>query len=336
VLIVILIMGVLVGVVGALMGGFAMNFEMADDHSIARRRAQDVFNILQIPVQNAGIGLPLISGDNNFGYCFGISSSTAAATFAGKVGDWPAPVSLGKSEPDAVSDDVLRVVYSMPSGVKVKGKIDDFSSLKEVNGESPSLASVKLTRPLSHDITGTFVTFPGIHMHPLFVESGGDEGSDEISLRGKLPYEKDDDEDVIPRNVIYPYHDMFLVRAGVAYVNNENSVFVFADDLMKMVGDPDAWLPTINFGANDPWFRIEGVKAIKFDYSESSVLTVRVLAEGDSADSARNDGTPLRNDLKARWEDHIEANGGAWDPAIYYEEFSMTWRTRNVARTIAP
>ncbi|MDR3281278.1 MAG: prepilin-type N-terminal cleavage/methylation domain-containing protein, partial [Synergistaceae bacterium] len=57
-LVVVLIMGVLVGVVGSLMGGFVANFEMTDDQSIARRRASDVFNILQVPLLNAGLGIP--------------------------------------------------------------------------------------------------------------------------------------------------------------------------------------------------------------------------------------------------------------------------------------
>jgi prepilin-type N-terminal cleavage/methylation domain-containing protein len=57
-LVVVLIIGVLIGVVGSLMGGFVANFEMTDDQSITRRRAQDVFNILQTPILNAGLGFP--------------------------------------------------------------------------------------------------------------------------------------------------------------------------------------------------------------------------------------------------------------------------------------
>jgi hypothetical protein len=166
-------------------------------------------------------------------------------------------------------------------------------------------------------LPSTFVTFPGIHMHPLLVQTVNT-GTNTVTLFGKLPYDVAS-EDVLRRNVIYPLHEMFLVRAGMAYVTG-NSRFVFADDVIRTGAVP---VPPAAPGAGQAWYRVEGIKAVRFDYSDNRVLTVRVLAEGDTSDSVRR-GTAQRADLEGRW------TGITFNPAMYYEEFSMSWRTRNV------
>ena len=111
-MVVVLIMGVMVGVVGSLMGGFITNFEMTDDQSIARRRASDVFNILHIPLLYAGMGVPA----DNFNYYF--EPVNALGTFYGgaPISAWDGPVSV-PSVPGG-GNSIMRVVYGIPAGVK--------------------------------------------------------------------------------------------------------------------------------------------------------------------------------------------------------------------------
>jgi prepilin-type N-terminal cleavage/methylation domain-containing protein len=323
ILIVILIMGVLVGVVGSLMSGFVSSFEATDDQSIARRRAQDVFNILQMPVLNAGMGLP---GDH-FDWYFVLNGHRAP------VASWDTPLSVSGTD-----GDILRVVYSVPTGVKngtTPGMVDDFSAKPPgyvPDSSTFSRSGVTLTKSLPAGVEGViaktvstpldmraFVTFPGIHMHPLYV-TNIDVPRTTITLAGKKPYEVVDSEDVMPRNVIYPYHDIFKVRAAVAYVDS-NSTFCFAD-----VGTNDiTGKPNVSTFTNAPAFRVEGIKAVKFERdSDGRTLTVSVIAEGDTVDSSRGETAQLQN-LKARWP-HITT----FEPDKYYEDFSITWRTRNV------
>jgi prepilin-type N-terminal cleavage/methylation domain-containing protein len=322
IMIVILIMGILVGIMGSLMGGFVSNFEVTDDQTIARRRAQDVFNILQIPIQNAGLGLPA----DHFNYYFAPSGvGVTLPTGAVRVQGWWEPVSVDSVPPGTNKDNVLRVAYSVPSGMKSKSAAAGFSSAVGINN---SVTGVNVNLTASSDVSGvdeTFVTFPGIHMHPVLV-TGVNSGANplpNITLAGMLPKYKVDSEDVIPRNAIYPYHDVFKVKAGLAFVDETSSVFVFADDVLTsdVTTAPNA-NPTLL--AHAPLgFRVEGVKAIRFDWDAPRALTAHVVTEGDSADSARNESAQMRA-IKGRWP------GVTFDDYIYYEEFTMRWRTRNV------
>jgi prepilin-type N-terminal cleavage/methylation domain-containing protein len=327
VLIVVLIMGIFVGIAGSLFAGFVSNFEVSGDNSVARRRAQDVFNILQVPVQNAGIGLPAkFNPGSSSGYYFAVAGAPAVA---GAVSDWNTPVSVSGD-----SNNILRVVYSVPSGwrsginSKPFADFSDFSSEDDhTNADGPSGKVLALTRTPNAsvalgDIVNTFVTFPGIHMHPLLVIGAG---TDSVSLAGKLPFENMPDEDVLFRNVVYPNQELFLVRAGMAYVADD-SFFVFADNVMEMSAVPS---PAAKPPAADSWFRVEGIKAVWFEPVDNRVLTIRVLAEGDNYDSTR-ESTAQRAELEDRWRGRI--TGITFDPGIYYEEFPMTWRTRNVAQ----
>jgi prepilin-type N-terminal cleavage/methylation domain-containing protein len=334
IMIVILIMGVLVGVIGSLMGGFVSNFEITDDQTIARRRAQDVFNILQIPIQNAGLGLPA----DNFNYYFAPGGVTVT-TGAVRVQGWWEPVSVD------TANNVLRVVYSVPAGMKTgadsSSGTDSFSSaagaygaadpttgISDVTGTG-DVAGVAVNLTASSDVSGvddTFVTFPGIHMHPAVVTdvNGSAAPLPNIVLSGKRPRYKVDSEDVIPRNVVYPFHDVFSVKAGMAFVDETSSVFVFADDVLTVdLTPPTVVTPTL-LSHVPLGFRVEGVKAIRFDGGDlPRTLTVRVVTEGDSADSARNKSSQM-SEIEKRWP------GVTFNPDIYYEEFTMSWRTRNV------
>jgi len=138
-----------------------------------------------------------------------------------------------------------------------------------------------------------------------------------------------DVEDPIPRNMIRPYHDMYLVRAGVAFVDN-NSTFYLADITNN-----------VNPGNNPDGFRVEGIKAIHFEPASRDVelsdgttrkhitgMRVYVIAEGDNFITGRNVGTESSASQAFRSEPRWD--GLTFDDEMYYEEFQMQWRTRNV------
>jgi prepilin-type N-terminal cleavage/methylation domain-containing protein len=355
ILVVVLIMGVLVGVVGSLMGGFLTNFEMTDDQSIARRRAQDVFNIIQTPILNAGLGIP----SNHFDYYFApLGSGIGGAP----IRTWAGPIQVishdKTSSPrfNATENrgEALRVVYSVHSGVKNVSSVDiaNFSgtpqgdatpveiSLEEYGGTLTGfyiqIASI------GSNSTHSYVTFPGISMHPEMVWKY-DSGTNKLALAGKKPFTVAS-EDVLPRNVIRPYHDLLLVRAGLAYVDNSGTFCFY--DINDSEFEPGAGvsLPTAAAAdiAGESVYRVEGIKAVRFvpeigaDGQVTSV-NVYVLAEGDNAVTGRTTtsaavtalrnrkfppGSPLAG--KPIWPD-ID-----WDDEMYYEDFEMRWRTRNI------
>jgi prepilin-type N-terminal cleavage/methylation domain-containing protein len=336
VLIVVLIMGVLVGVVGSLMSGFISNFEVTDDQSIARRRAQDVFNILQMPVMYAGMGIPA----DHFSYYFSSVGGKGGAPIAG----WAGPVSIiDASKASVASGKVLRVVYSISTATKHtvgtgSGDVAEFSG--DTSGDvapgagvdlnlSASLAGLTSTNELvtSGDYNvHSYVTFPGIRMHPE-IAVGYVNSPPVLKVIGKKPYTAIPSEDVLDRNVIRAYHDMYLVRAGVAYVDG-NSTFCFAD-----VTSSDTSLPNpMPLSGNINGYRVEGIKAIHFERDPIDLtkkvagVTVYVIAEGDNAITGRpgagSNSQNFRNE--ARW------TGVTYEPDVYYEEFEMRWRTRNV------
>jgi hypothetical protein len=114
-----------------------------------------------------------------------------------------------------------------------------------------------------------------------------------------------------------------MVRAGVAYVDGD-SRFCFTD---ITTGDyPKDALPSgsdLAAGLADG-FVIEGIKAIKFEpAADRRVMKVSVVAEGDSYVTNRKDSVGLR-DLERDW------SGVTFDHNVYYEEFSMCLRTRNL------
>jgi prepilin-type N-terminal cleavage/methylation domain-containing protein len=339
VLVVVLIMGILVGVVGSLMGGFITNFEVTDDQSIARRRAQDVFNVLQFPMLYAGMGIPASSLDYYFGQFNGVGGGAP-------IMNWASPLSATSG------DSVLRVVYSIPSGVKHKApqplpsgyeeEIAKFSASVGASTPYPTeipSVPIPLTGPVTFgpdSITlgsistlpynvHSYITFPGIRMHPEFVTgytppSGSTPA--ELIVSGMVPKNIDSSNDVLPRNIIRAFHDLYFVRAGVAYVD-ANHTFVFAD-----VTTTDYSI-TAPLATSADGYRVEGIKAMHVspDVAAKSV-TVYVIAEGDNAVTGRSnagtDSQAFRNE--PRWNHLI----GTYDPEVYYEEFRMQLRSRNI------
>jgi hypothetical protein len=144
-------------------------------------------------------------------------------------------------------------------------------------------------------------------------------------LAGKKPRIASDDIDILPRNVIRAYHDMYMVRAGIAYVDDE-STFCFED--ITVTDNSGGTLPKAR---NTRGYRVEGIKAIKFDLSTAANgnitgVTVYVLAEGDNAVTGRDTSSEAARAVRnnTRW------TGVNFEPEVYYEEFQMQWRTRNI------
>jgi prepilin-type N-terminal cleavage/methylation domain-containing protein len=331
IIIVIMILGIMVGVTGTLFSGMVTFFESADDHSIARRRAQDVFNIMKVPALNAGLGIP----SENMDWYFDLDGPKAP------VSGWGGPVEMVGNGTFANTGNALRVIYAIDSGARNgNDEITDFST-KLPAGSGAYARSyvggpVKMTladAPVSEPSMGglglipgggagtsldvrSFVTFPGLHKSPVYADSYNS-GTRELSLSGKTPYAASDD--ILWRNVIHPNSEMHLVRAGVAYVDSE-SRFCFAD-----VTSSDYRLDMLPKGAN-VWngFVVEGIKAVRFEQdADGRSITVTVVAEGDNFVASRRSEANL-NSLRSKWP------GVSFEDEIYYEEFAMTWRTRNL------
>ncbi len=319
ILIVITIMAIVIGVVGSLLAGYTRMFNETDDQAVARQRAQDVFNALEAPIVNAALGIPT---DSMGGYF-----DTAPIAI------WSAPLEIKKTGssyssvlPAETPGNVLRLVYSIPSGVK-NGKTRVKTYSPPATGILP--ATLTLTKPLSGDLvastghaddTRKFITFPNAFMSPLKVTSGA--GSNTISVTGRpqpaASGGASSDLSMLVRGEVVPYHDIHLVRAIAAYVDSDD-VFHAAEINSKDVSATDPTATT-----NPAGLRVEGIKAVQFEVDHDyKLLTVAVLAEGDIVDQTRQVDTVTRSQLQSRW------TGVPLDDRMYYEDFVMTWRIRN-------
>ncbi|MDR3280565.1 MAG: hypothetical protein LBT23_08630, partial [Synergistaceae bacterium] len=129
---------------------------------------------------------------------------------------------------------------------------------------------------------------------------------------------------ILLRNVIRALHDMYYVRAGVAYVDS-GSTFVFAD-----ITSADMPLSALSLAKNvSRAYRVEGITAIHFEEDDDGRgVTVWLIAEGDNSITGRD--IENAESQKFRGNPRWSALTGLWDSEKYYEEFSMRWRTRNV------
>ncbi|MDR1136705.1 MAG: type II secretion system GspH family protein [Synergistaceae bacterium] len=336
VLMVVLIMGILAGVLGSLMGGFVSGFEVTDDQSIARRRAQDVFNILQVPILSAGLGLPtddiaLGAPETNNAYYFTVN-------YPAPITGWYGPVEVIDNNFSG-EEDALRLVYSVFSGVKYNGSdpVDTFGGDPDVL----SIPSVEfsVTSPLPEGYDGitfaaggptysvhSYITFPGMGMHPILVTGTG-ASPNTIAVSGRKPhFPPPPSGDVVEKGFIRPYHDIYLVRAGVAYVDDE-STFCFADITSDDISGGTLPRASALRGAA---YRVEGIKAMRVEVESAAnravnSVTVFVVAEGDNSVTGRHDS---RNTPSQAFRTNYP--GVTFDQEMYYEEFQMRWRTRNV------
>ena len=334
ILVVVLIIAILLGVTGTVFSGIITFAERADDQSIARRRADDVFNVLRVPMLNAGLGVPSASLDYYFTMGHPVGPSAPVAGWAG-----PVEVVSNNTYP---SGNAIRLIYSVRSGGRNgKNEIKDFSTKDNpgnVMNWIPPYKTVELAAGGVPEVEGSgvwdgngvvlspvdvraFVTFPGVFKSPLYVAKydSADAAAGRIHLAGKTPHVVSEDGDVLWRNVIHPNHEMYLVRAGVAYVDDK-SRFCFTE-----VTTDDPSLSALPPGSNIiGGFVIDGIAAINFTQAaDKRIVKVTVLAEGDSVETEREGRIDL-TPLQTRWPG-VPINGGK-----RYEEFSMSWRTRNL------
>ena len=320
ILVVVVIMGALVGVVGSIFVGYMDFYWATKDQSAASRKAQDVFNALEPIVLNAGLGMP------------GTNPGAAFDSSAPPVVGWTSPLIVAANTLHGGTGNILKVLYSVRSGFKngpsevvAFAAREDAPTSDVVSGDVTLIGSQADRLPGAPDhmpVSGfsgnnmaSYVTFPGAYMRPLRITAYNAAGS-RLSLSGRRPAYDASADAALPfaKNLIHPFHDMYLVRAAVAYVDG-NSVF-------RLVN-----LTTADFGAagfnpdNLSGFRINGIKALRFTKNGNTSITVSVLAEGDVVDSQRVDDTTT---LVARWL------GVTFERSKHYEEFTKTWRTRNI------
>jgi hypothetical protein len=359
-------MGVVLGMTGSLLGGFYRMFETSEDQSAARMRAQDVFNILMTPIQNAGIGVP--SRDMSIPFTFKFPSPYPSETvnFAMNNTSWGGPLGIakpgetGKFRPNpslsgyedaAASGDQMRVIYGIPTGIKhVGGEIEagEFVSLplvgteREIEGDFTNKIGAKnipeaevsgnkidpydmaypdydLIRS-ENGVTSTLVAFPGANMMPAAL-SKAPSGSQIYIVTQPLYYEVS--PDYTGANIIRSYQDIFMLRAGWAYVNNNTfcmlDIYNFDKFQNVSMAAPSASADIFS------GFMIEGIAGIWFETdSKQRYVTVEVLAEGDTLEESR--GSAARAALESKWT----LRNVTLAPGVYYEEFSRTYRTRNI------
>jgi prepilin-type N-terminal cleavage/methylation domain-containing protein len=325
VLIVVIIMAILVGVTSSIIAGFSRMFEATTDHVTAKRRANDVFSILGGPVLNAGVGMP---------------GSGLGPYFSGSpLSDWDRPVEVisGDKDNSPFEGNALKIVYAFPTGIKNGGReIDDF-----MPSDAGYASNIQLTAagkfsdgdPMGiiagKEDTRSFIVFPGMNMYPVFVSDITGAAKNGLLLRGRTPPPPAEGEKNVFSNVISPYHDIYTVRAGVAFVLKKggSSNFYLLD-----ICDTDMFTEKnpehINMNERSG-FRVEGVRGVSFDIGPGyKSLTVWVLTEGEIADSGRDPNSVTARAVRDRWKPLLGEN--ALNPQVYYEDFTMTWRMRNV------
>lgn len=323
ILVVVVIMASLVGVVGSILTGYMDFYWATKDQSAASRKAQDVFNALDPVILNAGLGIPETTpGDYFYG--------------SAPVKSWASPLFVTSCDVviNPGTGNVLKALYSVRSGFK--NGSNDMTAFSSENGGSALVdVSPPVTTPLigsqadkvkgtpghlpydtgfGNDYMTSYVTFPGAYMHPLkIVRFGGVAGN--IILIGKRATNISADLLPFHKNHVHPYHDMYLVRAAVAFVD-ANSTFNVLNLTNKDFADTGFDAAALS------GIRIGGIKAVRFERApDNSSITVRVLAEGDVVNSQRIDTTGA---VAAKWTDIT------LDKSRHYEEFTKTWRTRNI------
>jgi hypothetical protein len=338
ILIVVLIMGVVLGMTGALLGGFFDMFESSEDQNIARMRAQDVFNILSAPLQHAGVGVP--SAD------VGTFFDLGAPNF--KL-DWTSPLSIGKGAAwDVLSGDRMRIVYALPTGFKTGGSENQFFSTYSTNatqGGPPVTSSgandISFDRAIDTAIPSgsdalnpygiyagsdsmlSYFTFPGMYMMPFYLNSAS--GGARFNATSCVPYVSEY-QDIMGGNVVRAYHDLYSLHAAVAYVDGGGNFYLMDVNNTDPTAPPSPTYPTTSDDSYSG-LRVEGIAAIHFEQdSKKRFVIVSVLAEGDTRNNTR-DESGVWEKLRARWLDIAGIN---LVPGVYYEELSMTYRTRNL------
>ncbi|MDR1516191.1 MAG: hypothetical protein LBS45_10905, partial [Synergistaceae bacterium] len=171
--------------------------------------------------------------------------------------------------------------------------------------------------------TSALVVFPGTNMMPAVVT--GNTGDTLEIYTQPLHYEPS--PDYLGANTIRANHDVFLLRGGRAYIDDDNT-FCFLNVYDKSVGDLPK--PPNAKDSNFSGFMIEGVAGIWFYTNPLPVnkwryVSMDVLIEGDTIDESRE---AARAELEKKWQ----PRGVTLEPGVFYEEFSRIFRPRNLQR----
>jgi hypothetical protein len=374
-------MGVVLGMTGSLLGGFYNMFEMSEDQSAARMRAQDVFNILSTPIQNAGIGIPSRDLRLPFRFYDNVYANNALE-FGMNTWYGPLGIASGDTEPfDHLTGNRLRVIYGVPTGIKHIGDsrnmgvdpktFDERKNISErseieVIGDFTNQIGNKIIRGFdpgtinridpydmihsnrgnasaktSNGNTAMLIVFPGVDMMPsIIISEPTSSGGTRNFTAWSLPLYYQPSPDYLGANTIRPYHDLFMLRAAWVYVDDSNTFcFLNVYDNATFADDPPADDPMYDEArggtpsgpppnAGDEkysGFMVEGIAGLWFETdTERRYVTVEVLTEGDALDENR--GSAARAALESKWNPRgVELKQG-----VYYEEFSRTYRTRNL------
>lgn len=348
IVIVITIMAAVVGVVGSLMAGYIRMFNETEDQSVAKRRATDVFNIMNEAIVSSGIGIPA----DQMGWYFSWPSSAGSGFLMdAPISTWNSPIDIRNSasyDVAATRGDMLQVVYSTPTGWKTKVLLEmepsDGTIIREPTGTydySTTLASGYLEfaqngAPAVSDVTvGTtsnlrnFYTVPDAFSIPMCFASYSDSDK-QARIHGRPRFYSVSSDIPMATGEVSPYSEVHRVKALIAYVDAAD-VFHAAEITDTNLGPIYASNKGHPGVTNAQGLRVEGVKAIRFETNTDpdlrhKILTMTVLAEGDIVDQMRIDDTTTRTGIRSRWPEVTN-----WDESIFYEDFSMTWRTRNYA-----
>lgn len=357
--IVLTIMLVMIGVAGSLLSGMLTMHQVTVEQGTAYRRAQDVFSILRPALQNAGLGAPA-------------SDDMARATYGTGygwncwLGSWGAPLEVETSTVDEKYGDVLRVAWSMPTGLKYSGS-DIVTSFGEPalrsatlkfaaadDDDAPDAAHRLFARLTSANagpggikqyVAGTYdlssvVTFPGSEMHPLFVTNinTADQSLTLLSPGRRPDAPTTQISGALPAGRVFPNSELLIFRAATAFVD-DSSTFRMIDAPQADPMNGGAFAATI---ADAPGFSVEGIKAVRFLLGEDGrSITVWLLVEGDVEDARRHATSGANAAVRARkttkWNaatrayDTIELwEDVEFDPDLYYEDFFSTFRLRDL------
>lgn len=359
-LIAVMITLIMVGVAGSMLADLVSMHQLTVEQSTAKRRAQDVFNILAPAMRSAGLGVPSTKSAAERAHYF--DNEVDMGWSNAHLASWNGPIEVvGKSSrgEQTPNGDMIRVMYAVPTGIRFSGgstpdptdpaqvgPLAGVSTLGFIAARGDAfdrLTDQSAGMGITIDATSdphdprSLITFPGAHGHPIYVNKEdhfANDGTGVLELRAAPPFSgtaSDAMTEVLPRGVVYPYSELCMFRASIAYVAN-NTFY-----LLDIDGEEDPFADGVPDASSMSGFRVEGVKAARFFLSsDSRELTAWILIEGDSDDAKRS---AHNNSVAAVKDRTINVDGSAtklwesvaFDADHYYEDAFMTWRLRNVS-----
>lgn len=326
----IMAIGGLVAVI--LLGNYIGLFTTDEEATLIRRRAADAMHMLELPILNAGLGIPpqnIKSPDINgfFSQSFTPSVASNRPVFA----YWEKPLSLGTivtnyGGSNKRSEDVLQVVYAMPSGVFLvegeKGQINDSSKTGTIR-VSGQLSDVSSTEghmyPNRSTSTNNWITFPG-QSRPLSIRSNPAQSGNapvDLGVGAMRAPVKEGTRDESLR----AFDEILYIRSLAAWIDYPD-VSRAKLNVLDVYGtsNPGVINPSVYRGDLQEVF---GVLRLSCDISPNNRdVTVEMLIRGETRDRQRVDRVDPA--LVTKW------NLTNAEREYILDTFSVTWRVRNV------